>query len=169
MYHNNSHIQDKKEELDTSVNNEFEKKLVENGYKFFKDNWKGSIRGFQKKITDKFGIKYFITGYHWNFGKTYNNAEDRDSYSFDVQFNLDQYRGVDKDGESICGKSKTIDIRFSADFLPNQWRPVTDLSEVEEFYEKCWNDMMADYYEYYYSVSEEAKKRILIKRRFKKN
>lgn len=165
----NTYIENKQEELDTSVNNEFEKKLVDSGYKFFKDNWKGSMRGFQKKITDKFGIKYFITGYHWNFGKKYTNAEDRDSYSFDVQFQIEKYKGVDKDGESIYGKSKTVDINFSAYFLPNQWRPITELSEVEEFYENCWNDMMADYYEYYSSVSEEMKKRILIKRRLKKN
>jgi hypothetical protein len=53
-------IENKEKELDPSVNNDFEKKLVESGYKFFKDNCRGSIRGFQKRIADKFGTKYFI-------------------------------------------------------------------------------------------------------------
>lgn len=158
---------EEKKVVDTSANNDFERDLVNSGYKFFKDNWKNSIRGFQKKIVDEFGVKYFITGYHYNFGKTYENAEDRDSYSFDVQFSIDQYRGVDSNGDSIYGKSKTIDLRFSADFLPNKYRPITTLKEVEEFYEKSWNDMLADYYEYNSEVSEEMKKKILVKRRMK--
>src|SRR5690606_21186391 len=124
--------------LDTSYSNEFELQLKEAGYKWFKDNWKNSLRAFQKKFTDEKGTKYFITGYHWNFGKQLNRTgiEDRDQYSFDVQFNIDKK-----------GKYQTIDIIYSGDFLPNEYRPVTTLKEVEDFYEKIWKDMNADYYE----------------------
>ena len=33
--------------LDKSINNDFEKELVDNGYKWFVDSYKNSIRGFQ--------------------------------------------------------------------------------------------------------------------------
>ena len=123
--------------IKTTFDNEFEKQLEAAGYKWFEDNWKNSLRGFQKRFRDEHGTKYFITGYHWNFGKAYpDRAEDRDEYSFDVQFIVDK-----------GGKSQTIDLRYGADMLPNQWRPVTTLKEVEEFYEKAWKDFGAEYYE----------------------
>ena len=123
--------------IKTTFDNEFEKQLEAAGYKWFEDNWKNSLRGFQKRFRDERGTKYFITGYHWNFGLVYpDRADDRDQYSFDVQFIVD--RG---------GKSQTIDLNYSADFLPNKWRPVTTLKEVEEFYEKAWKDFGAEYYE----------------------
>jgi len=148
-----------KQSVDTSVNNDFEKSLVDNGYKFFKDNWKNSIRGFQKKIIDDYGTKYFITGYHYNHKKQLQRVdlEDRDSYSFDVQFRLE------KQGKDAC-----VDLRFSADFLPNEWRPITTLQDVEDFYENAWNDMMADYYEFDFDVSEMERAKILASRRLKK-
>jgi len=123
--------------VDESYNNEFELQLKEAGYKWFKDNWKNSLRGFQKRIKDDMGTKYFITGYHWNFGKSYpDKAKDEDQYSFDVQFRLD------KNNKDII-----IDVRLSANFLPNPHRKVTTLKEVEKFYEREWNNMKADYYE----------------------
>jgi hypothetical protein len=128
------------QQIDTSYNNEFELQLKEAGYKWFKDNWKRSKRGFQKKFKDKKGIKYFITGYHYNFKEEFpeqvHDEPPHDKYSFDVQFTT----GKEK-------KYHTIDLHFSADFLPNKWRPVTTLKEVEEFYEKAWKNMEADYYE----------------------
>ena len=122
--------------IKTTYDNEFEKQLEEAGYKWFEDNWKNSLRGFQKRFRDDLGTKYFITGYHWNFGEKYPDMENRDQYTFDVQFR------INKDG-----KDQTIDLKYSADMLPNQWRPVTTLKEVEEFYEKAWKDFGADYYE----------------------
>ncbi|CAB4143636.1 hypothetical protein UFOVP449_238 [uncultured Caudovirales phage] len=123
--------------IKTTYDNEFEKQLEAAGYKWFEDNWKNSLRGFQKRFRDERGTKYFITGYHWNFGLAYPDMTDyRDQYSFDVQFTID-----------AGGKSQTIDLRYSADMLPNQWRPVTTLKEVEEFYEKAWKDFGAEYYE----------------------
>ena len=123
--------------IKTTFDNEFEKQLEAAGYKWFEDHWKNSLRGFQKRFRDERGTKYFITVYHWNFGLAYPDMADyRDQYSFDVQFTVD--RG---------GKSQTIDLKYNADFLPNKWRPVTTLKEVEEFYEKAWKDFGAEYYE----------------------
>lgn len=152
-------IQEEKKQVGSSVNNDFEKSLIDNGYKFFQDNWKNSIRGFQKKITDEYGIKYFITGYHYNHRKQLSrpDLEDIDSYCFDVQFRLD------KQGKDFC-----VDLRFSGDFLPNKWRPVATLQDVEIFYENAWSDMMADYYEFNFDITEQDKLKILAKRRMKK-
>jgi hypothetical protein len=126
------------ETIKTTFDNEFEKQLEEAGYHWFKDHWKNSLRGFQKRFRDDKGTKYFITGYHWNFGVSYpDRAEDRDQYSFDVQFTIGK-----------GGKSQTINLDFSAEFLPNQWNnTITTLKEVEQFYEKAFNDFGADYYE----------------------
>jgi len=129
--------------VDKTINNEFEQSLIDAGYNFFQDNWKNSIRGFQKKFTDDAGIKYFITGYHYNHSKQLNRPDirDFDSYCFDVQFTLNQYTGTKQ--------HQIINIEFSADFLSNEWRPITTLKEVENFYEKTCLDMKADYYELY--------------------
>ena len=126
------------ETIKTTFDNEFEKQLEEAGYHWFKDHWKNSLRGFQKRFRDDLGTKYFITGYHWNFGVNYpDRAEYRDQYSFDVQFTIGK-----------GGKSQTINLDFSAEFLPNQWNnPISTLKEVEQFYEKAFNDFGADYYE----------------------
>jgi hypothetical protein len=123
--------------IKTTYDNKFEKQLEAAGYKWFEDHWKNSLRGFQKRFRDDKGTKYFITGYHWNFGVTYpDRAENRDEYTFDVQFTIDK-----------GGKSQTIDLKFGADFLPNDYRPVSTLEEVEQFYENAWLQMGAEYYE----------------------
>ena len=123
--------------IDTGYYNDFELQLKEANYRWFKDNWKNSLRGFQKEFTDELGTKYFITGYHYNHGKQLGRSEleDRDSYMFDVQFTLDKDKG------------KIIGITFSADFLVNPYRDITTLKEVEDFYEETWNNMKAEYYE----------------------
>jgi hypothetical protein len=123
--------------IKTTYDNKFEKQLEAAGYKWFEDHWKNSLRGFQKRFRDDKGTKYFITGYHWNFGVSYpDRADNRDEYSFDVQFTIDK-----------GGKSQTIDLKFGADFLPNDYRPVSTLEEVEQFYENAWLQMGAEYYE----------------------
>ena len=134
-------------EINISFNNEFELQLEKAGYKWFKDNWKHSLRGFQKRFNDEKGIKYFITGYHYNHSEQLNRPDlkTKDSYTFDVQFILDDTRFEGK--ERVNGKSQCIDIQFSADFLPNEYRPVTSLQEVEEFYEKTWDNLGQPYYE----------------------
>lgn len=124
--------------IDLSFNNEFELQLEKSEYKWFKDNWKNSLRGFQKRFNDEKGIKYFITGYHYNHSKQLNRVdiEEKDSYTFDVQFILDENN-----------KHQCVDISFSADFLPNEYRSTTTLQEVEEFYEKTWINLGCPYYE----------------------
>lgn len=123
------------------VNNDFEQTLVDNGYRFFKDNWKKSLRGIQKRFTDDKGTKYFITGYHYNYAIQFPDHESlskdaAERYSFHVQFRYE------KDG-----KDQTVDTTFGADFLPNEYRPVTTLKDVEDFFEKMFVDFGFDYYE----------------------
>jgi hypothetical protein len=124
--------------IDKSFHNIFELQLKNAGYKWFPDNWKKSIRGFQKRFDDEKGTKYFITGYHYNLKKQgIDSAPGDDRYSFDCQFT------INKDG-----KSQTIDVQFSGDFLRNDYdRAVTTLKDAEDFYEKLWKDMECEYYE----------------------
>lgn len=128
------------DKVDKSVNNYFEKVLMDNGYRWFYDQWKNSIRGFQKRFTDEFGIKYFITGYHYNHGLQIPNstAPYVDSYTFTTQFRLH------KDN-----KDNTINIEFNGDFLHNEYRPITTLQDAEEFFEKQWQTFKFEYYEKY--------------------
>ena len=125
-------------EVDKTINNSFEQELIDNGYKIFKDNWKNSIRGFQKKFTDEKGIRYFINVYHYNYAKQIAgcNIEPVDTYSFDSQFR------VDKNNKDAC-----VDVTYSADMLPNKYRPVTTLQEVERFFDEFFVKFNVDYYE----------------------
>lgn len=118
--------------------NKFEEELISNGYKFFNDTWKNSIKGIQKKFVDDIGTKYFITGYHYNFSKDFpdRDFDNYDRYNFTVQFQYDNE-----------GKGKTIDISYSADFVDNPYRPLTTIKEVEDYFENIWFKTKADYYE----------------------
>lgn len=137
--------------VDVSVNNAFERIIIDKGYKWFDDHWKNSIRGFQKRITDHVGIKYFITGYHYNLQKQlpqHNNVPAGDSYTFTAQFTKDNV---------------TVDIVYSDKFLQKLNMDVTDVFELklnselpaevgdidraERFFEKMWTDFEFDYYE----------------------
>lgn len=116
--------------------NEFEEELLERGYKLFKDNWNGSIKGIQKRITDERGIKYFITIYHYNFKQQFPNshAEDEDRYRCECQFSV--------------AEDKTVDISLAADFLPNNYgRKIMTIDEMEQFFEDMFIHLKADYYE----------------------
>lgn len=118
--------------------NKFEEELISNGYKFFEDTFKKSIKGIQKRFTDDNGIKYFITGYHYNLSKDFPQMDlsDYDRYNFTVQFIYEEET-----------KSKTVDISYSADFIDNHWRPLTSLKEVEDYFENIWVMTKAEYYE----------------------
>lgn len=124
--------------IDKRFNNEFEKQLEKAGYKWFHDNWKSSLRGFQKRITDEKGTKYFITGYHYNFSKSYpeRNLDNIDSYIFHGKF------VIKKDGKEFI-----VNVEFRFDFVDNLWCNIIILQDVEEFFEKTWNYMGAEYYE----------------------
>ena len=45
------------------------------------------------------------------------------------------------------GKAQCIDVSYSADFVPNPWRPLTSLKEVESFFEDMFKKFKFDYYE----------------------
>jgi hypothetical protein len=122
--------------IDQGFHNDFERQLEAAGYRWFRDNWKNAIRGFQKKYTDEKGVKYFITGYHYNHYKQgLNQAPDRDTYTFDVQFNIENE------------KEPLVDIQYHADFLDNEYRPTSTLKDAEEFFEKMWLSLGCRYYE----------------------
>lgn len=126
---------------DKTINNEFEQELINNGYRFYPDYVKKSIRIIQKRFEDENGIKYHITCHHYNFAKQFPDSQafkdqTTDRYTFEVQFNM---------GEE--GKSQTIDTSFSADFIPYEDKPLTTLKEVEAFFEKMFVDFRCKYYE----------------------
>jgi len=151
----------KYEKLDKSINNDFEKKLFDNGYKSFVDNCKNSIRGFQKRIIDEYGTKYFINAYHYNHSKQIGKTDlpEQDTYYFECQFLIEEKK-----------KHQVVNLGFSADFLPHKFsKKLTNLKEVEDFYEKAWNNMMADYYEYNSDISDLDQRKILTNRRLKNN
>ena len=128
-------------EVDKTIYNEFEQLMIDSGYRFFKDHWKDSVRGIQKRFEDDKGTKYFITAYHYNFSKQFperKDIQDKDSYSFTAQFHLDG-----------LGKSQCINIEYSAQFFPNEYWQTTSLEEVETFFEKMFVDSGADYYSTY--------------------
>lgn len=125
--------------LDKSINNYFEKQLIVNGYKIFEDNWKSSLRGFQKRITDDKGIRYFLNVYHYNHGIQIPICNEyNDSYMFDTQFRLDE-----------DGTDNTINMSFGGDFIHNEYRPITTLENAEKVFEKVWKLMGYEYYEKY--------------------
>jgi len=120
--------------IDQAFHNDFERQLEAAGYRWFRDDWKSSIRGFQKKFTDEKGVKYFITGYHYNHYKQgLSQAANRDVYSFDSQFTIENE------------KEPWIDIQYHADFLDDEYRPVSTLKDAEDFYEKIWASLGCRY------------------------
>jgi len=126
--------------MDTTIRNNFEQEMIDKGYKIFKSSFNNSLRGFQKKFTDKKGVKYFITIWHYNHSEQLGleNLPKGDSYTADTQFRFDNE-----------GKDNTCNIEYWGDVLPNEWRPVTTLKDIEDFFETFWKKMKPDYYESY--------------------
>lgn len=124
--------------MDTTIRNNFEQEMIDKGYKIFKSSFNKSLRGFQKKFTDKKGVKYFITIWHYNYSEQLGleNLPKGDSYTADTQFRFDNE-----------GKDNTCNIEYWGDVLPNEWRPVTTLKDIEDFFETFWKKMKPDYYE----------------------
>lgn len=126
--------------MDTTIRNNFEQEMIDKGYKIFKSSFNNSLRGFQKKFTDKKGVKYFITIWHYNHSEQLGleNIPKGDSYTADTQFRFDNE-----------GKDNTCNIEYWGDVLPNEWRPVTTLKDIEDFFETFWKKMKPNYYESY--------------------
>lgn len=110
------------------IRNQFEQSLLDNGYKIFKENNKNAIRGFQKKITDNLGVRYFITIYHYNHREQLqiSTAPIGDSYTTESQFDF---------GE------KTSNLSY--------WGNNQNINDIEDFFYKFWSSMSPDYYEKY--------------------
>lgn len=126
--------------MDTTIRNNFEQEMIDKGYKIFKSSFNNSLRGFQKRFDDKKGKKYFITIWHYNHSEQLGleNLPKGDSYTADTQFRFDN-----------GGKDNTCNIEYWGDVLPNEWRPVTTLKDIEDFFETFWKKMKPDYYESY--------------------
>lgn len=76
---------------------------------------------YQKKITDKEGIKYFIDCYHYNFPK-------QDTWEFKLQ---------------TSSKLGTINVAlFNTDLT---------IKKIEQFIEKAWIQFGSNYYELFAS------------------
>lgn len=127
--------------MDTTIRNNFEQEMTDNGYKIFESSYRSALRGFQKKFTDKKGVKYFITIWHYNHSEQFPErlgVPKKDSYEADTQFSFDE-----------DGKDNTCNISYWGDVLPNEWRAVTTLKDIEDFFETFWKKMKPDYYESY--------------------
>ncbi len=126
--------------MEKEIRNSFEQEMIDNGYKIFKSSFNNSLRGFQKRFDDKKGKKYFITIWHYNHSEQLGleNVPKGDSYTADTQFRFDNE-----------GKDNTCNIEYWGDVLPNEWRAVTTLKDIEDFFETFWKKMKPDYYESY--------------------
>jgi len=120
------------------IRNTFEQKMVDNGYNIFKSSFKTAIRGFQKKIKDDKGIKYFITIWHYNHAEQLQRDDilQGDSYTADSQFRFNK-----------TIKDATCNIEYWGEVLPNEYWEVITLKDIEDFFEDFFNKMKPDYYE----------------------
>jgi len=115
------------------INNAFEQEMIDAGYKPFKSSFKQyAERGFQKRITDEHGTKYFIN--IWHYKNPYR--ENQESYTADGQFRFNNK-----------GKDAACNVEYWGDVFLNPHRELTTLKDIEEFFEKFFNTMNPDYYE----------------------
>ena len=127
-------------DVDKTIYNSFEQELIDSRYKIFKSVFNNSIRGFQKRFDNEIGKKYFITVWHWNHGKQHpewENAPDKNTYEFDLQFKVNKYE-----------KELTVNLTIWGKNLPDDYgENIISLKETEEFIDKTWNSMGCPYYE----------------------
>lgn len=103
---------------------------LEKTYKPFKSPWyEYSFQQYQKKITDKKWIKYFINCALYEH-------EWKTEFEFDVSFTTND-RSI-----NIKTVSRTSDPE-------EKWRTYPALQEVEEMFEKMWVAYGKGYYELY--------------------
>lgn len=114
--------------MEPQIRNEFEQSLLDNGYKIFTYNNRGAIRGFQKRITDETGVKYFITVDHYNHAEQLDREDipKGDSYTSESQFTFQE---------------ATSDLLY--------WGKDVNIENIENFFESFWKSMNPDYYEKY--------------------
>lgn len=106
------------------------KQLVLNGYKRFPTNDINhplAVCGYQKRITDDTGTKYFINVYEYNFEDIANYPKsNKISYQFEEQFRLPN------------------DENVKVTYLYNETRSLVD---IEEWFESIWLKLNCSYYE----------------------
>ena len=122
------------------IRNSFEQEMIDKGYKTFKSGFNNSLRGFQKPFSDDKGKRYFITIWHYNHAEQLDRDDipKKDSYTADSQFRFEKQ---DKDA--------TCNVEFWGDVIPNEYKSLTTLKDIEDFFEKFWYLMKPDYYENY--------------------
>ena len=103
-----------------------EKILENSGYKRYDDIWRHAYCLYQKKITDKKGIKYFINYY------LYRDEKQNITFEVDLQFELDD-----------CVMNITL-FNFKIEELIY---PVVEAIEAKV--EDIWQKLGAKYYEEY--------------------
>lgn len=107
------------------------KDLEESGYKKFKTTYKLSDYGYQKRITDNNGTKYFITVLIYDYNKEeykhINGVYGKVSLCFDMQF----YENKD-----------IVNVQYSAN-------EDTSLKQLEDKIERLWVHLGSPYYEKY--------------------
>ena len=110
------------------IRNKFEQSLLDNGYKIFSQNINSAIRGFQKRIIDDTGVKYFVTIYHYNHAEQLGRDDipKEDSYTSESQFTFQE---------------ATSDLSY--------WEKDISLEDIENFFSSFWESMKPDYYEIY--------------------
>lgn len=114
-----------KDKMDLNIRNKFEQSLIDEGYKIFTINYKNALRGFQKKVEDEKGVRYFINVYHYNHSEQLG-LTGGDTYTSDVNF-------IFKDATSV--------ISYFGD--------KDDVNVIEDYFYKCWQSLEPDYYELY--------------------
>lgn len=119
--------------------------LLSKGYKQFHSAFESNrypeyyLGSFQKRFDDKIGKRYYITLHALKDLKP-----DRTIFAADCQFRI---------------KKQKRDITFNAELHLNtnpDYPPVTQLEEMESFYEKLWNDMNCSYYEVFDEGEEDG-------------
>lgn len=114
--------------------------LISKGYKKYKptpfDQENFVVARFQKRFDDEIGKKYFINvvKYSWDF----IDESKRDTYIY-------EYEGQVSFGEN----KKSLNLRFS-----DAWA----IEEVEEYMEKLFKVMDANYYEKWKVAQHKTKK-----------
>lgn len=103
--------------------------LLANGYKRFPTNSINhplAVCGYQKRVEDDKGIKYFINAYEYNFEDLHNYPGSKISYQFEEQFKL-------HDDEAV-----------RVTYLYNKTKALKD---IEDWFENTFKNLSCIYYE----------------------
>ena len=123
-----------------SIHETIVKQMLESGYKEFNPNsiFVSSKKGYQKKFKDRYGIKYYVACYEYDWSihpEHVQNFHYHKSWAFHGQFDL-------KDGRSF--NFETVGWYFSE----NQYgHKVNTIKDVEVFFESLWKKLNCERYD----------------------